>query len=376
MQSKLHKIYHNIGQEGAYNNNPNTLTKLVSKQGFPTASVKDIKDFLTTEQSYTIHRRFNKVQFPRRHIRIPAGGVRVDIDLIELADLKQWNDGHAFILVAIDVFSKFIWATAIKRKESKQCAEVFDEMIKKQKLRATLIYSDAGKEFIGSPFQEVIKRHGMYHRICTSEEFHCPFVERAIRTLKEKLFQAMTSRLTRRWVDLLPGVVETYNQTRHSTTGMRPLDAAKSENTLNVYSNTLQRYPKSNKKIEYKFKKGDLVRIYKGKQGALARKGYLPQYTWEIFRISKLANDRPGIDGVNAVPAYILEDLNGEIIENAVFYEGELSKVHPNQLNEAYPIREVLNQKTDKHGVEWVQVWWQGGKKKDAEWIEKKKMAA
>ena len=152
LQSKLHNIYHNLGKEGAYNNNPKVLIELLRKQGFPTANIKDVNEFLTSEQSYTVHRRFNKVQFPRRHIRTPAGGVRVDIDLIELGDLKQWNDGYSFILVAIDAFSKFIWAMPIKRKESKQCADAFLEMIKKQKLRATLIYSDAGKEFTGSMF--------------------------------------------------------------------------------------------------------------------------------------------------------------------------------------------------------------------------------
>jgi len=372
--SELHSIYHNLGNEGAYNNNPKTLRDLVRARGFPAANVQDVKDFLTTEQSYTVHRRFNKVQFPRRHIRINAAGVRVDIDLIELGDLKQWNDGHSFILTAIDGFSKFIWALPIKRKESAQCAEAFEDMVRNGRLHAALLYSDAGKEFLGSPFQEVLRKHKMQHRICTSEDFHCPFVERAIRTLKEKMFQAMTSRFTRRWIDLLPRVVETYNRTQHSTTKMRPLNAAKDENTLQVYENTLKRYPKDVKRKIYKFKKGDLVRIYKGGHGALGNKGYLPQYTWEVFRIAKLANDRPGIDGKYAPPAYVLEDLHGEVIENALFYENELSRVSASQLNDAYPIREILKQKRDRDGVEWVQVWWQGGKKNDAQWIEKRRL--
>ena len=157
----------------------------------------------------------------------------------------------------------------------------------------------------------MFKKYKIKHRICTSEDYHCPFVERVVRTVKEKLFQALTTRRTRRWIDLLSDIVSSYNKTRHSTTQMRPIDAAKDENTLEVYNNTLKRYPPKKKKKKYKFKVGDLVRIYKAGDREVGNKGYLPRFTWEIFRIAKLANNRSAAED-KQIPAYIPEDLNGE----------------------------------------------------------------
>ncbi len=187
----------------------------------------------------------------------------------------------------------------------------------------------------------------------------------------------MTNRRTRCWLDLLLKVVQSYNHSIHSTTGMKPVEARNDEKSLQVYRNTIRRYPlpvsKAKQGLKYKFDKGDLVRIYKSPGGPLRLKGYLPRFTWEIFRVRARANKR-GMDRRSSIPAYILEDLQSEEIEHAVFYEDELSLVDPSQLQTAYPVREILVQKKDKQGKEWVKVWWQGGQKKDAQWIERKKI--
>ncbi len=362
MQQKLKQIYHQLGKEGAYTKNKRRLLELLHEKGVVNATEADVKQFLTSQPDYTVHKRVRRRQFPRRHIRVAAKAIRVDADLIEVGDLAKWNNDYHYILVVIDTFSKYVWARAVRRKQSDQVAKALLDM---PDLQSVFLYSDAGKEFTGAPFQEAIRKLGMSHRICTSSEFHCPFVERVIQSLKERLFQAMTHKRTRRWVDLLPGVVDTYNASIHSTTKLAPNEAHDDAKTLEVYTNTMKRYPTS-KRIKYKYKKGDLVRILKSQEN-LARKGYLPQFTWEIFRIRQRANNRP-LDR-QAVPAYLLEDLKGEEIENAVFYEDELSLVDVSQLkNREHPIREILARR-QKDGVKWVKVWWLGSEKKDAEWI-------
>jgi len=361
-----------VGKEGAYSSNISQLLRILRKDGFPKAKSEDVKKFLTSDPSYTVHKRIRKLSFPRRHIRIPARAIRLDGDLIELGDLSSWNDGYNYIFIVIDTFSKYVWTRPLKTKQSDKVAEALMDM---KDLSSILLYTDAGKEFTGSPFQSALKRKHIKHRICHNNDFHCPFVERVIRTVKEKLFQAMTSRRTRRWIGLLPGIVETYNNSIHSTVKMKPVEAHDDKNNLHVYKNTLARYPLKHvgghKPPKYKFKRGDLVRIYKS-QDSLRRKGYLPRFTWEIFRVRKIANDR-SLDTF-AVPAYVLEDLHGEVIENALFYEDEMSMVDPSQLTNPYPVREIIEQKRDTKGVDWVKVWWQGGQKKDAEWIERKKL--
>lgn len=368
----LHEIYYNYGNEGALNNSPNTLLRLLKEKGYSSASIDDIKSFLSKQSSYTVHRRIRKSQFPRRHIRIPASKIRCDADLIELGDLAPWNKNFKYIFIIIDGFSKYINAVPIKRKEARQTADAFTQILDSGNLKSELLYTDSGKEFLGAPFQEVLRRNKIYHRLCTSGDFHCPFVERVIRTIKEKLFQAMTSQLTRTWIDLLPKIVSTYNSTNHSSTGMRPSEADKDQNTLKVFQHIKrkQAYPKTSKSIRYKFKKGDLVRILKGNSGGLISKGYLPRYTWEIFRIHQKANVKPLDRKPGIPPAYSIEDLKGEVIEHAVFYEPELSLVDPSILNNKFPIREILQEDSKR-----IKVWWHGAQKKDATWINRSQLS-
>lgn len=371
----LHNIYYGYGKEGALNNNVETLLRLVrATPGGTKCTRKLVIDFLTKQPSYTVHRRVARRQFPRRIIRVPTRGVRVDADLIELGDLSPWNAGHRYILVLIDAFSRYVWAKPMKNKQSDTAANALKHIIARgqetNRFHTLVLYSDGGREFIGAPFQSVLKREKIKHRICTSNDYHCPFVERVIRTIKEKLFQAMTSSLTRTWLDLLPKVVSTYNQTIHSSTNQRPIDANKEEYQLRVLStlNRKQRLQYSqHKSVRYTFRVGDLVRILRGDDGALGRKGYLPRFTWEIFRVRKLATDR-ALD-LGGPPAYILEDLNGELIEHAIFYESELSLVHPDQLLRESPIREILAEKGGK-----VKVWFLGFPKADAQWIDRRKL--
>lgn len=306
-----------------------------------------------------------KRQFPRRKIHVPTTQVRSDADLLELRDLKFWNSGYQYSIVVIDAFSRLVWAEPLKKKEATHTAKALKLLIDKRGWTSRLLYTDAGREFTGAPFQRVLQGADIQHRICSSEDFHCPFVERVIRTLKEKLFQAMTSEYTRRWVDLLPKIVSTYNLTRHSAVQMSPKDAHIPSNYIEAMRRTVPMTDLKTTPPKYKFKKGDLVRILKSR--TVFDKGYLPRFTWEIFRIKERANQRP-LDKY-AVPAYSLEDLQGEEIVHAVFYEPELVLVHENQLTGPTPIREILQQKGDR-----VLVWFQGTPKSSAVWLPRSRI--
>ncbi len=95
----------------------------------------------------------------------------------------------------------------------------------------------------------------------------------------------------------------------------------------------------------------------------------MPRFTWEIFRIQQKANIRARDREVGVPPAYVLADLQGEIIEHAIFYENEISLVDPSILEGKFPIREILEEEPNR-----VKVWWHGGSKKDAQWIKRSQL--
>ena len=86
----------------------------------------------------------------------------------------------------------------------------------------------------------------------THNEGKSAVAERFIRTLKNKIYEYMTSVSKNVYIDKLDDIVNKYNNTYHSTIKMKPVD---------IISNT---YIDSSKEInekDPKFKIGDTVRI-------------------------------------------------------------------------------------------------------------------
>ena len=79
--------------------------------------------------------------------------------------------------------------------------------------------------------------------------------------MKEKMFKYFTANNTNKYIDVVDDFVERYNNTRHSSINMTPVEASKKENEVRVYRNLYQdltRLP-----MRAKFKIGDKVRILK-----------------------------------------------------------------------------------------------------------------
>ena len=139
-------------------------------------------------------------------------------------------------------------------------------------------------------------------------------VERWIRTMKEKMWKYFTDNNTNVYRDILPGLVKYYNNTRHSSIKMTPVEASEKKNELTVWRNL---YPNRLDILDInpKFSIGDKVRISKKK--ALFEKGYTTRWTEEVFTITKIKRTSP--------ITYKIADLNGEEIYGT-FYEPELQR--------------------------------------------------
>ena len=127
------------------------------------------------------------------------------------------------------------------------------------------------------------------------------------------MWKYFTFKNTLRYVDVLPSLLKSYNQTKHRSIRMQPSQVTK-RNENQVWNNlyvSLVRRP-----VHFKFQINDSVRISKVKH--TFEKGYLPNWTEEIFTITERIPRQP--------PVYRLKDYSGELLEG-VFYEAELQKV-------------------------------------------------
>ena len=117
--------------------------------------------------------------------------------------------------------------------------------------------------------------------------------ERFIRTLKNKIYKYMKLISKNVYIDKLDDIVDEYNNTYHKTIKMKPID---------VKDNTYIDFEKEVYNKDPKFKVGDYVRISKYKN--IFAKGYMPNWSEEVFVVSKIKNTVPW--------TYVINDLNGE----------------------------------------------------------------
>ena len=145
------------------------------------------------------------------------------------------------------------------------------------------------------------------------------------------------------YIDKLDGIVDEYNNICHRKIKMKPV-AVKDDKYIDFKKEVNDRDPK--------FKVGDHARIFKYKN--IFTKGYTPNWSEEVFVISKIKNTVPW--------TYDINDLNGEDIIGT-FYEKELQKTNQNE----FRIEKVIKRKGDK-----LYVKWKGYDNSLNSWIDKK----
>ena len=146
-------------------------------------------------------------------------------------------------------------------------------------------------------------------------------VERVQRTIRGRLFKLFTARNNHKWVDALPNIIESYNNSIHSSIKMRPADV-KPEHTqilLNrLYGNN--KYKETVKREKYRkklLKVGDFVRVVKDKK--FYPKEADQRWTDELYKIRI-------VERKNFPITYLLSNSSEEELPRS-FYREELRKV-------------------------------------------------
>jgi transposase InsO family protein len=140
--------------------------------------------------------------------------------LIDFIKLRKTNDNISYILVAIDCFTKKVWAYPAKTKTAKEISTVLEKIIRETKVKR--IQSDNGGEFVNKTVDLLLSKYNIEFYTTLNDEVKCSMVERVIRTLKTRLFKYFNQKNTTNWVGVLSDVVNAYNSTTHRSTGFAP----------------------------------------------------------------------------------------------------------------------------------------------------------
>lgn len=307
-----------------------TSASKLRKHYFKNTALKHVEDALQSVDAYTKHKPFKR-RFPRRKTLTWGIDKQWQMDLIDMQPFKKYNKGYAYIMVAIDVFSRFAFAQPLKSKKGQDVTDAFELMTVTR--TPMYIQTDKGKEFLNKHFQEHLKKKGITFFTGENSDIKCSLAERFNSTLQGKMWRYFTHYGTYTYIDVLQDLVHSYNHTFHTTLGGRPVDV-NHNNAHRLFYHLYERVSpleikkKENLQEETPIKKGQKTRILRTKK--TFNRGYEPNWSEEIFSVSK----------PDYIRGYALEDALKEPIKGW-FYRPQVQKVQVSP-RKRYTVEKIL----------------------------------
>jgi hypothetical protein len=184
--------------------------------------------------------------------------------------------------------------------------------------RPMRIYSDLGSEFRNKLVEEFLENEDI-HKLQASSPFNkASLAERAIRTLKQRLYRYFSQNKTLKWLDVIDNITNAINNSISRVHGIRPNDVT-FENAKyvwrQIYGNGLSL---KDRKKKPKFSIGESVRLSRGMK-RLFEKEIMPPWSDHIFEIDEIKNLSNPI-------VYKIRNDKGQKLKDS-YYGEELSKV-------------------------------------------------
>lgn len=312
MDDLLKKLYTELDSSASYAG----VQKLyeAAKKQVPEITRRDVIEFLEGERVYTMHKS-RRTRYKRLKI-IPSGWYTdMFVDLADMSKLSRFNGGYKWMLVGVECLSRMMFVAPSKGKTPAHMQDAFDHLFSRMPTQVWKIFSDRGNEFRAAAMKEYFKRKDILKYEGYSTDVKASLAERAIQTIKGRLYKYFSEKHTLNWIDAIPRIIDGLNHCVCRSTGMSPIDVNKDNwEALHrrLYAHDLT---KSREVAHPRLRAGNDVRIAKEK--GKFEKGYLPNYTDEIFKIKRRLSTHPN--------TFDVEDQHGEKMLGK-FYAQHLSK--------------------------------------------------
>ena len=354
----LRKIYYDVNHPAAYGG-LDKLYRFVKSDG-QLISKTYLKKWLTKQNVYVKHKPVRR-KFKRQQVIVPRKYYQFDADTVNMTRYDAYNKGYKYILIVIDILSRYAWSYPLKSLTGKEMVMALKAILAKNPEH---LRTDGGKEFMNAQVERFLKSQKIEH-FQTLNETKANYAERIIQTIKTKLTKYMNHKETLEWVSVLPDVMHSYNNTYHRSIKVTPNQALTVDDTKLwkiQYGPKMSTQEKGQHKARtkklYEFDVGDRVKI--SYLRSVFERAYDQRWTDEIFTVIDRSSRQD-------IALYKLKDWSNEPI-SGTFYGAELQKVDvPEDIE--YKIEKVLKYRK-RNGKKEAFVKWQGWHKKFNSWID------
>ena len=198
-------------------------------------SRREVKEWLESQDTYTRHKPVVKRhKFQKMYVNDLAD--QIQLDLVDISKFSHKNQGYRWILTGIEILSRYGFAIPVERKDTSHMTEAELNLLEEFKIGfgkyPNVVQFNDGKEFYNLGVRRLLEGKKIKY-FSTKSDKKAVVVERFNRTLKTMMWKYFYKNKTYNWLDVLDKLTENYNNTKHRSIGMKPIEV-KEENKVEV----------------------------------------------------------------------------------------------------------------------------------------------
>ena len=251
-----------------------------------------IKKWLQKQAIWQIY--LPKPQYiPRYHWNVEKVNQIHQADLLFLPHDTVKRKTYKYALVVVDVASRYVDAEPLTSKYALEVSKAFEKIYSRRLNWPETIIVDPGTEFMGNVTKIMKNKNVNVQRSEANNHRAQALVERANRTIAEKLFSHQYAKemiidnneRSREWVERLPAVIKSINNGVKRITGKTPIDAIK----MKIVNENHVKYKRPVGLDEIRLPQGVKVRyLYQpGELEGGSQRATDPIWSLEIYDISR-----------------------------------------------------------------------------------------
>jgi len=322
-ERKLHEIYYVQGNMFGRDK----LYQLLKRDPANDISRNQVNAWL---QSQEVHQTFRK-PVSKRHAVRPYVTKTTGTLMVDLLDMSSdpWRS-YVAILVCVDVFSRKVYARAIKDKRSQTVLQAFRDIRNENpNMKVSRIISDQGGEFKEAFHDYLVSERITHTYTKAGHPWSNTFAEKAVGLLKRNIFMFMKANDRKDWPDFYRQLVDNHNGNFNFGIKDTPdiVDAAASTNADPAVKAARVIKNRAEKAVSTKgdvLKVGDLVRKLKKHTYATITKpskvGYFNKTLYVVVRVTKSKYS-------NVAPSYKIRKVGSHEMMEGLFARWQLLKV-------------------------------------------------
>lgn len=272
--------------------------KEILKQNGVSATHKQVADFVKSQSVAQLHKPTPNIKENYKFIVALKPFEMMQIDLLDYQKYSRQNGGNKYILIGVDVFTRYAFAKPIKDKTPESVLKAFQQFDAPDLMS---VYHDSGNEFKGV-FLEYLQENDIADLKAEIGDHHSlGVIDRFSKTFKGMIAKLMTANNNVKYANKINHLVNIYNETPHSSLGnIQPTKAILNKDFISkINFAKLQHNKEVDNKLGKAIKVGDYVRIKLKK--TIFNKGYEITYSPDTFKVTALKGDKATLDDSQTV---------------------------------------------------------------------------